>query len=139
MCCIAEIASLVFGIITLATGKFRLTRNKVVYGAPARIVGGLLVAPLPVALAVGMLYGIVIVAGKGGGQTDILHPPTAMVIAEVMIFLVFFSAAMIVAMVNAGPPKRKPRRPIYEDELEEDDDDFRRERDRRYPEDEFRE
>ena len=65
MLLIAEIASLVFGIITVATGKFTLSRNKVCYGAPARVVGVLLMLPLPVALLVSIAVVAMFVA-RGG-------------------------------------------------------------------------
>jgi hypothetical protein len=42
LCCIAEIAMFVFGIIALVKGSFKLSANKVVQGGPARVIGVIL-------------------------------------------------------------------------------------------------
>jgi hypothetical protein len=50
---VAQIASLVYGIVGLATGKLKLTKKSAVEGRPARIGGAILCLPLPLAFAVG--------------------------------------------------------------------------------------
>ena len=52
-----EIPALIFGIIALATGEFKLTRKRVVTGDSARMVGVMLVLPLPLSLAAGLAMG----------------------------------------------------------------------------------
>jgi hypothetical protein len=47
MCCIPELAMLVFGVFTLVNGSFRMSQEKVVWGVPARIMGALLLVPMP--------------------------------------------------------------------------------------------
>jgi hypothetical protein len=137
-CLIAEIASLVFGIITLATGKFTLSRNKVVYGAPARVVGVLLILILPVALGIAFMIGIMLAAQ--GRLVDPRNPPTALFLVEPIVFVLFFGAAMIVALANARPPRPKRLRPDEEVFEEDERDDYRRrEHERRPPEDRIRE
>ena len=133
-CLIAEIASLIFGIITLATGKFRLSRNKVVYGTPARVVGLLLVLILPCALGLAIFVAAILVAQ--GQLPDPLKPPPILLAVEPITFIVIFTAAMIVAFVNAGRPVERRQ---YQDEDYEEDDDFehRLERPRRPPDEEL--
>ena len=112
MLLVAEIASLIFGIITVATGIFTLTRNKVCYGAPARAVGVLLMLPLPVAILVTIAV-IAMLAARGGvtGPRDV---PGWIGLLELLIFLVFFVPALVIAGVNGRPP-RPARRPEDED------------------------
>jgi hypothetical protein len=38
---------LVFGVFTLVNGSFRMSQEKVVWGVPARIMGALLLVPMP--------------------------------------------------------------------------------------------
>ena len=57
MCCIAEIAMVIMGIVTLVKGSFMVSRTRVVRGAPAYVIGAILVAVLPTALVVGFLVG----------------------------------------------------------------------------------
>jgi hypothetical protein len=47
MCCIPELAMLALGVFTLVNGSFRLSQEKVVWGVPARIMGALLLVPMP--------------------------------------------------------------------------------------------
>jgi hypothetical protein len=44
---VAAIAMVVFGVFVLARGTLKLTRRRVVTGVPARLLGLLLLAPLP--------------------------------------------------------------------------------------------
>jgi hypothetical protein len=120
MCLIAEICSLIFGIITLAMGKFTLTRTKVVKGAPAYVIGILLILPLPIAF--GFAFVVVAMLTAQGNQIDPAKPPIGLVIGELGIFLVCFVTALIIAIVNARPEgaKRKPRREEFDEDEAED-------------------
>jgi hypothetical protein len=132
-CLIGEIAALIFGIISLVTGKFTLSRNKVVRGAPARVVGLLLVLILPVALGLAVVVAAMLMAQ--GRLPDPAHPPVIIYAVEPVVFVIFFSAAIIVAAIYGGPPQ-----PVYIRFEEEEDEDFedRRERYRRPSDDELR-
>ena len=48
MCCIPELAMFVLGVFTLVNGSFRMSQERVVWGVPARIIGALLLVPMPV-------------------------------------------------------------------------------------------
>jgi hypothetical protein len=130
MCCIAEVAMLIFGIIATVTGKFSLTRGRVCRGASARFVGVvLIVAPL---LAFGTTFAITAMkfAQKGVQSPEQLSPQdmreienTAMITQLVLGGLALVTALGI-ALATAKPVERRPRR-----RDEEDDDRPRRRRD----------
>jgi hypothetical protein len=71
MCLIAELAMMIFGIVTLVRGKFSLTRTRVVTGFHAYAIGIVLTATLPVLLAVGFVIGVAAVAASGGRPPDL--------------------------------------------------------------------
>jgi hypothetical protein len=63
MCCIFEIALFIIGIYSLIKGKFALSKEKVLTGTYARIVGVICIAILPsiviVAFTAGIAWGII--------------------------------------------------------------------------------
>jgi hypothetical protein len=130
----AEIAALVIGIMAVKRGEFSFTKNKVVCGTPARIFGALLILVLPVALALGLIAGVVLASRPG---FDPARPPMWLLGLDIAVFGVLFTAAMIVGLTNAGP-RQPPTARWQDDETEEDQDfDDRRERYRRRPEDDY--
>jgi hypothetical protein len=108
--CIAEIAMLVFGIIFLVRGKINLSRDKVVEGAMARLIGVILILPLPLAFLVGVMIGISkgMEAAKRGGQVQ-LDPDTQMAIAITELAIIFgcLILALILMFATARPPQPK--------------------------------
>jgi hypothetical protein len=103
MGCILEIVMLVFGIITLVKGAFKLTRKKVVTGGPAYVVGVLLILPLPLALATGFAIGVM--HGLQGGapmDPELLRKAAAV---EWSIIVIMLISALVVALVSAKPPQ----------------------------------
>lgn len=105
MCCIAEIAMLIFGIVTLVRGEFALSRTSVVSPPAAYFVGVLLTAPLPVAFSIGIIVGIV---GAANGNPNVAADyRTEIAVMEAGIMAFFLVTAFIVAFLNAGP--RRPK------------------------------
>ena len=47
MCCIGELVCLVFGIVTIAQGQFKLSRKRVLEGTKAYVFGAMLIGLLP--------------------------------------------------------------------------------------------
>ncbi len=58
MICGMEIGLAIFGILALVRGKMTLSKNKIVIGAPARLLGLVALAPLPLAFGAGVLFAI---------------------------------------------------------------------------------
>lgn len=62
LCCIGEIAILVFGILAVVRGEFALSRKRVCRGGAARAVGIILIATPILAMAssfvLGLVYGV---------------------------------------------------------------------------------
>ena len=54
----AEIGLLIYGIYSLATGKYSLSKGKVLTGGKARLLGVLCMLPLPLAFIAGVLLGL---------------------------------------------------------------------------------
>src|SRR4029077_10668063 len=46
----------IVGILALVRGRLQISKHKIVIGVPARLLGLLGLAPLPLALVVGMVY-----------------------------------------------------------------------------------
>jgi hypothetical protein len=143
MCCIAEIAMLIFGILALVTGKFSLSRTRVVAGTPARIIGVILLMPLVIGqgggLALGMFKGMQIAARGGPVDAQALKKEltqeleTPILILNVVVTALSVVAVAVIAVVTAKPvqPKRRRREEDeFEDEYEDEDrrDDERRRR-----------
>jgi hypothetical protein len=85
MCCIPELAMLVFGVFTLVNGSFRLSQEKVVWGVPARIMGVLLLVPMPLEFVI--FFTTVLVYAFQGKQPD----------PENMRWFVFTNAGIVLA------------------------------------------
>ncbi len=106
MCCVLELVMTVFGIVILVKGTVQFTRNRQVRGAPAYIIGAILVAVLPTAFLVGIVYGIVLAIKTGAPPKVEQLQPTATII-EAAIVLVAIIAAAAIASATAKEPKRK--------------------------------
>jgi hypothetical protein len=99
-----NIIMLIFGIIALVKGSFSLTGNKVVSGLPARIVGVILIMPMPISLGVGFVYGLTLAATKQNIRDDSLQG--AAIVIELSIMAVCLVTALVVAFANAKPRAR---------------------------------
>lgn len=120
MCLLAQIGAIIFGIIALVRGQFSLTRTRIVWGVPARIIGFLLCLPLPVSFGIGLLIGIALVAqGK-----DVRDPAVRAKFwpVDVAVFLFFLVAAGITAFATAQPVKQKRRRRPREEYVHDDEE-----------------
>jgi hypothetical protein len=94
-----DIIIFIFGLIAVITGKFSLTRKRIVRGLPARIVGILLLLPLPLSFATALVMGTVMVArNQPGNQKQ--YEDTVRAISTLLTVL-FFVAAIIVSICTA--------------------------------------
>jgi hypothetical protein len=154
MCCIAEIAAFVFGIIAIVKGRFSLTRNRVVQGAPARVIGVLLMMPLILGQGGELVYGAAIGArrgferareGKQFGpadvqdlQKDVIGPALVInIVGSALPLLLAFAIAVAKAEVPERPSRRRRRPRLDDDEDDEELDRRRRRRDEDEEEDDY--
>ena len=97
MCLVVEIIMLLGGLYALITGKIKLTRGADLVGWKARVVGLILISPLPLALVAGLFLGLLI-------AVDIL-PASAQSIASIiegLIVLGSLAGAAIFGLVAGG-------------------------------------
>jgi dienelactone hydrolase len=123
-----EIALFILGIIALATGKLTLTKTRVVYGWPARLLGIIGLLPLPLSFGVGVAIGVLL-AMRG----EPVENHRGLFIA-IEVGIVFGCVALLygIGLFFVGPPatddddterrsRRRRRRYVEEDEEEADD------------------
>jgi hypothetical protein len=141
----AEIGLIVFGLIALIRGKMTFTRNRVLEGPLARVLGAVALLPIPVSFVIAFaLAALFIAQGKPVDGPDFKWKAIAIEASTVVFFLVLIYA---IGLPNAGPPDSKRRKPRKlkkrsiedEHEDEEEDDEYatpRRQRRRGEEEDE---
>jgi hypothetical protein len=103
-----EIALLILGIYALATGKLTLSKNKVVQGTPARLLGIIGLVPLPLAFLAGVAYGATQAAqGKDVTSDSVRWTLTGI---EAGIVVVCLIALFAIGFAIAKPPEdqKKP-------------------------------
>lgn len=100
MCCLVEIALLAIGLVTLIRGKLTLTRNKVVLGTPAYLVGCLLASTMPVVVVASFFFPMVDRALFGG----VPNPAALFFWLEVLVVLGLVAVALSIAFVSAQRP-----------------------------------
>jgi hypothetical protein len=111
MCLLFEIGLLVFGIVTIALGRFTLTKTSVVRGAPARIIGVMMILPLPLTFLVALPILVVLLSrGAETGTVRVLG-----FVVQVGVLLVCFALGLLVALGNAQPVDKPQDRPDGED------------------------
>ncbi len=121
----------IFGIIALVRGKLPLTRNKIVVGIPARLLGALALTPFPLALAAVTLF----MVAKGGldnpeqFQREHGGTTTAIQLACAFGVLILIFVIGFVVAVNPAEAKRRERGDRYEEDEDDRDDDRRGRRD----------
>jgi putative exporter of polyketide antibiotics len=101
MCCLVEIAILAIGLVTLIRGKLTLTRNKVVLGTPAHLVGCLLASTMPAVVVASFFFPMVDRALFGG----VPNPGALYFWMEVLVVLGVVTVALSIAFVSAQRPE----------------------------------
>jgi hypothetical protein len=115
LCCLAELGIMVFGIVVLATGKVKISSDRVVQGAPARVIGAILLLPLILGVGGEFLLGIIL----GVQQARTGQPITAaeiqakmqipVLILHATVFVLTFGVAFAIALAYGRRPDRAPR------------------------------
>jgi Na+/H+-dicarboxylate symporter len=110
---------LIFGILALVKGEFSLTRDRVVDGWPARIIGIVLMIPMPLGFCIGFAIGVATAA-----QKKELNPMTLLPL-DVGLVITCLLVALGIAVATAHPrrKKRRRKRPDNYEEYDEFPDD----------------
>jgi|GEM_PF-6801737 hypothetical protein len=95
-----ELAMAVWGVIVLFTGRLKVSSTKVVEGTAARLLGLLMLAPLPIAFMVGIAVGIW--AGANGRAMDDIRMP--LLASEVGIVIITAIIVFSIAHAIGKPP-----------------------------------
>lgn len=95
---IIGLAMLIGGIIALAKGEVAFTKTKKVTGGRARIIGVVMLLPLPALLAFGFIYGVVLAAS---GTTEIDTSDPLLIVIEIVPVLGCGLLAVILGFVWA--------------------------------------
>jgi hypothetical protein len=129
MLCV-ELAMLILGLYALIAGKVSITSSLVVEGIPARIVGLLMIAPLPIAFCVGIIVGFF--RAMDNRPVDHFGFSGPIFLIELGILVFFLAAAIIVASIYRVPAGSRRR-------FRDEDDDDRLARDEDYDDEPRRE
>lgn len=134
----AGIGMLIFGIIALIRGKFTLSKNKVVMGTPARLLGVLAMTPIPLMLGAGVVIGLVSMpqnVEKFQKDNQALFAGVEIGILVVIAGLVFgIGTAIGVSPREAQRIEAESRRrDVYDDDADDEYDDDDEDRPRRKP------
>jgi hypothetical protein len=142
MCCVVEILSIVLGIMTLVRGRFSLGKDKEVRGAPAYLIGVVLLAIIPVGVVAFIILNFDDLM-KGGGPQGFQMNAKA-VLPDVIGVVLCWGTVLIIFFAKAKPKVDERRRVTgeyddYDDDLpgrrrDHDDDD---DRPRRRPRDPY--
>ena len=102
-CC--YLIPIIFGIVILVKGQVMLTYNRKVYGVPARIIGVILLLPLPLTLFSWMLLGAFSAAlDKPIDEEKIGN---AVIISVVAIIALCLLAVIVIAIVYSEPIRKR--------------------------------
>jgi hypothetical protein len=116
VCFVAQIAMFIFGIIALVKGTFSLSKTRAVRGAAARTIGAILMLPLPLALGIGFVIGMIMATQGKPVDLKSLGPLSAI---DGVLTLVCFVIVVVIAFATARdketelPPSTfQPPRPL---------------------------
>src|SRR5437899_1842573 len=101
---IMEISLLCLGVRAIATGKFRLSTDRVVYGGAARVLGLIAMMPMPLAFCAGFAVGFV----RGYQGQTLTDPSVRLTLTAIEAGAVIVCTALVYGMgwFAAGPPGR---------------------------------
>jgi hypothetical protein len=123
MILVLEIVMLIAGIAALVKGEIKWSKSRVTTGMVARIVGIIMLLPLPLAFTAGFVLGAVQAATRH--PANVASVRVTAIVIEVVIVLVCFLLALTVGLVSAHPPaKKRPRREEWYEEDEAPDSDY---------------
>jgi hypothetical protein len=132
MICALEVLALIYGIMTLVRGRFSWGKTKEVRGAPAYVIGVVLMATIPLAMLLWVIFNFDELQKGGPPQ---FRMDARAVLPEIVAVAVCWGSALLIAGFTARP-KVHPRMLEYDDEYDDEDFRPRRRRSRDYDDDE---
>lgn len=120
----AEIGLLVMGIIAMVKGKLTLTKNRIVYGLPGRLIAIFALLPLPLALMIGVGIGVYHAIDNPQFDPNELQRRYGGVFIAIELGCIVLSLALLygIGLMYAELPR--PNRPMIEDDDDSVDDDL---------------
>lgn len=107
------IAMLIGGLIALFKGQITFTKSKTVRGWPARFIGLILIAPLPIQLMLGIAWGIVLAAQQKSDAEIQQQIENYGMGVDLAITLGCLVLAFILAATFSKPPVQPPVEALY--------------------------
>jgi hypothetical protein len=108
----AEIGMLVLGLIALCSGKLTLSKNQVVYGTPARLLGLVALMPLPLSFAV--VFAIAFSQSVQGRAADLKSMNGELILIEGCIVVACLATVYGIGWSYVGPPVARPVHDEYD-------------------------
>ncbi|MBV9125044.1 MAG: hypothetical protein JO112_16945 [Planctomycetes bacterium] len=109
--CFVEIAMLILGIVILVKGGVRLIGDRVVTGPMARVIGVLLMLPVPIAFCVDLVLesGKLAQMAREGNQFDLQALDLVLLLwVEGAVTAGFFLIALVLTLLSARVPAKEP-------------------------------
>ena len=128
MILVLEIGLIIYGIVVLITGRFKVSKAKAVVGLPARLLGLLCLTPLPVAIVAIMVYTAMSTDVSNPQQVEqwVQNNRISITIVEAAIvigitILIFVLAAFLAKPIeDVDRAARRSRQVEYDDEYPDD-------------------
>jgi len=110
---VLEISMLVMGLIGVITGKLTIAKNTRVEGTPARIAGVILMLPLPTALFLGFMLGLLLGNSMPLETIQIIATVLefGLIIVCLVVALMYANSKKITVTPPAAPPQEPPAVP----------------------------
>ena len=102
MCLIIEIIMTILGVVALFRGEVRVIGKNPVRGWPAYLIGALMAATLPLALATGVVVAVVIVAS--GERVDLKTQAPLFMLGDAGIVFGILVTSIVLSLVCAKEP-----------------------------------
>jgi uncharacterized membrane protein YgcG len=121
LCCCFEFIIMVLGIVVMAIGKVPLSSNRMVQGAPARVIGAIMLLPLIIGMGGEILLGVMlgIDAANKKQELSMQEAQQKLLVPILIIHAVAFglTACAVIAMAVAyAKPPNQGRDPFYGDQ-----------------------
>lgn len=102
-----EIIVIIFGIVTLIRRKYPMGKGKELVGGRARIIGGILLAYLPLSLAAGLIYDLL--SGGDAPRGTAMGISIALLIVTIVVAIILSKSLYKKQEAEAATPPPTPQ------------------------------